>query len=231
VSEKKVIVCLANSWKNQDRCVAGIEWITGNPGNWIRPVTARDGHGVSFMERQIPGGREPAPLDILEIRLLAAQPAGHQVENWLLDPTRSWAKVGEWSWNDLRHLQDEPADLWGTGSSSGKGLNDRVIESVAMRLRSSLALIHVSALTLHVLDGGFQQVKREVRAIFKYHRTAYNLKVTDPICADYYLSRADGRYQLGDCYLTVSLAESFQGFCYKVVAAVLEPDDPSEVKR
>jgi hypothetical protein len=45
--------------------------------------------GVSFIERQLSGGREPAPLDILEIPLLTAQPTDYQTENWLLDPTSS----------------------------------------------------------------------------------------------------------------------------------------------
>jgi hypothetical protein len=220
--ETKLIVCLANSWKNQGRCVAGVEWINGHRGDWIRPVTLRDGHGVSLTERRLRDGREPAPLDIIAISLLVAQPAGHQAENWLLDPTFPWSKVGDWRWHDLGSLEDEPIDLWGIGVSSGKGVNDRVAEGSAASLTNSLALIRVRAPILHVLDGGFQQVRREVRAIFEYRRTTYNLKVTDPAYAQHYLSRDDGRYRLGDCYLTVSLAEPFLGFCYKVVAAILE---------
>lgn len=229
--ETKVIVCLANSWKNNDRCVAGVELVDDNPGDWIRPVSARDGHGVSFTERELSDGGDPAPLDILEIPLLTAQPKDHQTENWLLDPTGWWSKMGEWHWDDLVDLKDTPADLWGTGDSSGKGTNDRVAESAATSLTSSLALVRVRSLELHVLDGGFQQVKREVRAIFRYRRATYDLKVTDPTYRDEYLSRGDGYYRLGACYLTVSLAEPFYGFCYKVIAAILEPGGPPRENR
>jgi hypothetical protein len=228
VSEKKVIVCLANSWKHSDRCVAGVEWVDGHRGDWVRPVSARDGHGVSFLERQLSGGGDPAPLDILQISLLAAQPAGYQAENWLLDPASSWSKLGECRWNNLGLLEDTPDDLWGTGGSSGKGVNDRVDAIAAVGLSNSLALVRVNAPVLHVLDGGFQQVKREVRASFRYRGVAYNLKVTDPTYVNNYLVRGDGLYQLGDCYLTVSLTEPFLGFCYKVIAAVIEPGGPGE---
>lgn len=220
---EKVIVCLANSWKHHDRCVAGVELVKDSPRDWIRPVSARDGHGVSFEERELSGGGDPAPLDVLKIPLLAAQPADYQTENWLLDPDSWWSKIGEWSWGDLRYLEDKPADLWGTGDSSRKGENDRVAESAALNLTNSLALIRVKELELHVLDGGFRQVKREVRAIFKYRRVTYDLAVTDPAYRDEYLSRDDGHYRLGTCYLTVSLTEPFHEFCYKVIAAIFEP--------
>ncbi|MEU7982856.1 hypothetical protein AB0B63_30530 [Micromonospora sp. NPDC049081] len=229
--ETKIIVCLANSWKNHGRCVAGVELINGRPRAWIRPVSARDGHAVDLTELELFGGGDPAPLDILKVPLLTAQPKGHQTENWLLDPTRWWSKIGEYHWSDLVNLKDKPVDLWGTGDSSGKGTNDRVAESAAMYLTSSLALIRVRELELHVFDGGFGQVKREVRAIFRYGQATYNLAVTDPVYRDEYLSRDDGRYQLGACYLTVSLAEPFHGFCYKVVAAVLGSGVPPEGNR
>ena len=221
--ETKVVVCLANSWKHHDRCVAGIEWVNGDPRDWIRPVTTRDGHGVSFNERRLPDGGEPKPLDIIQIPLVIARPTGYQTENWLLDPTRSWSKVGELPWIDLENLEDAPADLWGSISLAP--------ETAAMSVTNSLALVRIRAPILHVLDGGFQQVRRELRVIFKYRRATYNLKVTDPDYVNYYLSRNDGRYRLSDCYLTVSLTEPFQGFCYKVIAAVLESGGPPEGNR
>jgi hypothetical protein len=224
----KVVVCLANSKKLGHRCVAGIELVRGNPRDWIRPVSARNGHAVSLAERELPGNEEPAPLDILRIPLLIAQPEGHQTENWLLNPDRRWTKTGELPWEDLEDLVDAPTDLWGKDDSSNKGENDRVAEDEALELTNSLALVFVKSLKLHVLTTYYQQKKREVRAIFKYRRVSYDLAVTDPRYTKAYLQAEDGHYPLGPCYMTVSLAEPVNGFCYKVIAAILEPEGPPE---
>jgi hypothetical protein len=37
----KRLVCLANSRKSGGRCIAGRELLTGNLGEWIRPVSDR----------------------------------------------------------------------------------------------------------------------------------------------------------------------------------------------
>ena len=34
----------------------------------------------------------------------------------------------------------------------------------------------------------------------------------------------DGRYRLGECCLTISLGEPYQGAVYKLIAAIIEPD-------
>lgn len=46
--------------------------------------------------------------------------------------------------------------------------------------------------------------------------------VTDPRIERAYLAKADGDYPFGECYLTVSLGEPFNEYCYKLVAAVIE---------
>jgi hypothetical protein len=46
--------------------------------------------------------------------------------------------------------------------------------------------------------------------------------VTDPIVERRYLAGEDGQYQLGECYITVSLGEPYQEYCYKLVAALLQ---------
>ena len=39
-----------------------------------------------------------------------------------------------------------------------------------------------------------------------------------------YLAQPDGNYEIGECYLTVSLGEPFGDACYKLIAAVIELD-------
>jgi hypothetical protein len=43
-----------------------------------------------------------------------------------------------------------------------------------------------------------------------------------------YLARDDGRYQIGECFATISLGEPHEGYCYKLVAALITPDSATE---
>jgi hypothetical protein len=59
------LICLANSWKHGDRCIAGINPTTGQ---WIRPISALENGQIPPHIRLIQQ-REPALLDILEVPL------------------------------------------------------------------------------------------------------------------------------------------------------------------
>lgn len=144
------IACLANSRKLAGRCVAGKEWAAGATGAWIRPVSAREFEEVSEYERQYEDGSDPRVLDIMNVPLISAKPKSYQPENWLLDPNFYWEKQGRLAWSDMASLADAPPLLWKNASSSGNGSNDRVLESEAAALGSSLNLIHVTDLKLHV---------------------------------------------------------------------------------
>jgi hypothetical protein len=85
------VICLANSWKHSDRCIAGIEI---NTGKWIRPVTSLDDGRIPRHVRLIDNS-EPAALDILEIPLAETGPNfGFASENRLILPG-TWRKIGK----------------------------------------------------------------------------------------------------------------------------------------
>ena len=90
----KRIVCLANSRKEGDRCIAGKELLAdGSPGGWVRPVSDREDEAVNASERQYEDGSEPHLLDAIDVPVRQARPKGHQQENWLLDPDRRWRRI------------------------------------------------------------------------------------------------------------------------------------------
>ena len=217
------IVCLANSRKMQGRCVAGRELNAGVVGSWIRPVSDRPTEEVSEYERQYQDGSDPRVLDIIDVPLIESRPKDYQQENWLLDPQLYWVKTGTLPWEDLFSLQDRRGPLWINGNSSYNGLNDRIPLAQAIGLRSSLKLIHVRNLELKVSAPGeaFGNTKRRVQARFAFDGMDYWLWVTDPIAERQYLAESDGEYAVGEAYLTISIGEPYQDYCYKLVATVI----------
>jgi hypothetical protein len=219
----KRLVCLANSRKLSGRCIAGKELT----GAWVRPVSDRPKQEVSEEERQYNDGSDPRVLDIMDVPMKYHLPNSYQSENWLLDPEQYWVLVRRAGWNDLNALADHPEGLWVNESSSSVGLNDRVEHGSAERLTSSLYLIRPEKVMLRVFAPGadFGNPKRRVQADLWYGRVNYRLWITDPLVEQTYLARKDGNYQVGECFATVSLGERHDdGYCYKLVAALITPD-------
>jgi len=223
MSMTRRIVCLANSRKMQGRCVAGRELNAGVAGSWIRPVSDRPTEEVSEYERQYQDGSDPRVLDIIDVPLIEARPKDYQQENWLLDPQLYWVKAGRLRWEDLSSLQDRRGPLWINPYSSYNGLNDRIPLVQAIGLHSSLKLIHVGDLELKVFAPGeaFGNTKRRVQAKFTFDGMEYWLWVTDPIAERRYLPESDGEYAVGEAYLTISIGEPYQDYCYRLVATVI----------
>ena len=219
----KRIVCLANSRKLHGRCVAGREWIGGRAGRWIRPVSDREHQEVSEYERQYEDGSDPRVLDVIDIPVLEPRPASFQTENWLLDPEYYWEKVGRLSWFDLPVLVDPVAPLWLDGHSTYHGRNDKIPLELADSVGDSLKLVHIDDLQLSVFKPGeaFGNTKRRVQGRFSHAGSWYSLWVTDPVYERQYLAKLDGKYQVDECFLTVSLGEPYGGAVYKLIASII----------
>jgi hypothetical protein len=224
----KMLVCLANSYKGGERCVAGVE-IGDGSHRWVRPVSNRSGHGVSTGERQYPGGIEPQVLDIIFVPLLAHRPHGFQRENWLLDPTIRWRKAGRFGWGELGTLEDHPESLWVNGNSTTHGINDRVPNVATQPVSDSLKLIQVDRVTIQVQSDPWSPGGHpSVRAQFAYAGAVYTLKVTDPDYKASFQAKGVGNHKLGKSFLTISLSEEYDdGASYKVVAAIIESPGPN----
>lgn len=223
----KQLVCLANSRKLSGRCIAGKEFIDGQAGPWLRPVSARPSEEVSEEERQYSDGSDPRVLDVMRVPLLEPCPKLYQAENWLLDPDSYWELVGRVSWDEIKVMADAPPILWINDSSTIRGRNDRVTLADAGQFDCSLCLLNLPMLTIRVFVPGadFGNPKRRVQAAFEYKSIEYRLWVTDPVIEREYLAKSDGVYAVGECCVTVSLGEPDKdGFCYKLVAALITPN-------
>ncbi len=163
-------------------------------------------------------------LDIIDIPLQRHQPGDYQQENWLLDPKYYWRKVAKYPWNDLKKLSEKGGTLWQNEYHTKKGLNDRIPLDQAKDESSSLKLVHVDKLRLNVFAPGeaFGDSKRRVQGQFRFAYHQYALWVTDPDIERAYLKRKDGNFNLGECFLTISLGEPYDSYCYKLIAGVME---------
>jgi hypothetical protein len=138
-----VVLCLANSKKLNERCVAGIDVRTGD---WVRPVSRSGDHGaVPFRERQIESS-EPQPLDLIEMDLAHDGPTGfdycHARENRWINPT-PWRKFGRATAADLeRYCCTEEVVLHG----GVKFTRPDVIEVKPLAQRHTLELRRVNQL-------------------------------------------------------------------------------------
>lgn len=227
MSYVKTIVCLANSRKMSGRCLAGKEIDPkGRFGGWIRPVSDRATQEISEEERRFENGDDPKLLDVIEIQMRGPLPHAHQSENHLIDSRYYWVKRSTVTWDEVRSAVDQVnGPLWADGYNSYNGLNDRIPESQTADLGSSLLLIEPQDLVITVASEGaeFGNPRRKVRARFTLNGSDYTIAVTDPVVEREYLARENGEYPIEAALLCVSIGEPFQGYCYKLAAAIIYP--------
>ena len=207
------IICLANSWKEGGRCVAGIDTATGR---WVRPVSSAE-HGQLSLEQssvmQNGRSRQIEPLDIVDFGQLQPAPLIGQPENFRLG-TVAPRYAGKSAIEALRvHADQRPFLLYGTGSS--------VAETDARRVQASLCLIRVERPVFRVNPTN----QRQLRVGFTHSDTQYDLPVTDT-STWVELARIDPEgYSNGVWYLTVSLGVPWNGRMYKLVACGLAENE------
>ncbi len=222
--EVRRILCLANSRKLSGRCVAGREIVNTQPGAWIRPVSNREHQEVSWEERHYEDGSDPRVLDVIAVPLVEARPHLFQQENWLLDTNFYWRKIDRLDWTRLQAFVEPEGPLWVNAQSSFSGTNNRVSLAQAEHLPNSLRLIRVAGARLEVLRPGaqFGNQKKRVEAEFVHEGIQYRLRVTDAVYERRYRAMDEGHYDIGECCLCISLGEPFEGYAYKLIAALIE---------
>ncbi|MBY3468660.1 hypothetical protein HFN80_32555 [Rhizobium laguerreae] len=226
----KTIVCLANSRKHAGRCIAGKVLEGREAGTWVRPVSGRSSGELSLSDRTYKDGVSAALFDIITVSMKAPAPHPFQTENHLIDDGFFWTNLGKASWHQIGKLIDNfTGPIWEDVSSSYNGKLDRVPENSAAHavacFGSSLTLIEVDNLDIIVQVEGaeFNNPSRHVRGDFTYGGNSYRMMITDPDIESEFFARTNGSYHVGEALLCISLGEAYNGFAYKLIAAVFRP--------
>jgi hypothetical protein len=203
------IICLANSLKGNERCVAGI-----NPkiGQWIRPVSQSGEGALDFKTRNI-GGKEPQILDVLNIPIQGLGPDyGCQPENRLI-ANGNWIKAGKISSDKLLIYCENNVPLL---HNDERRIPQTFFDIVSKTNWKSLQLVQVSNIQFFT-----KQWPERVQylSLFEFNQNRFKIPVTDPQI----LSKLNQNETISsNCIITVSLTSPYRGYCYKLVAGVIE---------
>ncbi|WP_414623890.1 dual OB domain-containing protein [Calothrix sp. CCY 0018] len=215
------IICLANSWKNGERCIAGINIDTKK---WIRPVSSlnpKDGkvpRSVRLIE-----GKEPALLDVLDIPLENNGPDfGFESEN---------ITIGSGKWQLVERVQ--PTDLLEYCHNysyilhnSNKYVTVSSLQSLPFQERRTLELVYATKFS--VKEDELQNGKWKGTLITDTGLQLTETRITDPV----FVERLKSSYRPHNpCLVSVSLGMPYKPPtwgkddpypCWKLIAGVIE---------
>ncbi len=209
-------VCLANSYKEGGRCLAGIQLdrknspIIGYLGpKWIRPIYPNE-HG------EIPKDlvAHIHLLDVIEIESDANSHLGYQSENVLFNQ-HSIEKMGTFpvaGLNDL--IETERPKIFGN-------LGKAIAADQIHLLKYSLMLVRVLDFRVFKKPHEDKLAKPQIRMVFIYKRTEYEFPVTDPVFLDRYRQNQDCLAGVRELFLTLSVGLPFEDWHYKLIAGVM----------
>lgn len=213
-------ICLANSKKYGERCIAGIEINlnkekgsyrivrNGDAPRWIRPVSnSEHGEVAADLVDSI------SLNDVVELDIISENPKGYQCENMLFDPKSikkvNKIKLSESALNNL--VNNTQATLFG---NKGKAIPEDSIGTVDC----SITFIKVENPEVYVRT---DYNKPQIRIKFIYHSVNYDLPVTDLNFIAEYNKNNNVITSDKKVYLTISLGVEHQAWYYKLVAGVV----------
>lgn len=218
-------LCLANSEKHRGRCVAGVRLDTGG---WIRPVQTRDGGAIHQSQYTTESGEEVQPLDSVRLHLRRPSPKYHQPENWVISKDTSWELL------ETELQKPQSIALNAALQRSGEIFRTTENRIAKAELREtfstqSLTLIQPQDIEFYVNKRDKRSNQPRIRFNFDGHD--YDFPITDPNWRNQVSGEQPGVLPTADdinggqsLLLTISLGEAYEGWCYKIVAALLTVD-------
>jgi hypothetical protein len=217
------LICLANSYKWRNRCLAGLR-VDG--GGWIRPVSDKEHGELEYSQYRLADHSEPHLLDVVRVGLSRRQPLPHQPENWLTDHS-AWRLLERPASTDralvvAAAVRREPLLFGNTG---------RWVPEAQFRgrpARESLVLVEPAGIRWRT-EFNTYELRNMPRVLFQLGGISHDLPLTDPAYAGPLQRREEGDYGSADLGIpedstilfTISLGDPLDGICYKLIAAVV----------
>ena len=218
---RKLFICLANSKKYGERCVAGIEIVQKDNGKfgllleqekpkWVRPVT-RSEHG-SIPEDWV---KEMHLMEVYEVKAHCPCPEGYQKENFFFAAN---------SFKKLLHIEEQKAVLERIIETNrpflfhnrGKAISHERVEAVD----HSLVLVRAEQAEVYgKKHREWQLPKMRIKFLYKSH--PYDLPITDIAFLERYQTNPSIIEQAEAVYITVSLSINVDGWHYKLAAGII----------
>ena len=215
----KYFICLANSYKHGGRCIAGIEVVPMPDGQltimrhddgrprWIRPVSMAE-------NGEIPNQLAQDVKLLSLVKLTDVMPCPNKAHTEDVHCSRMECCPYNYESNDdfLSQLIDPVHQA--VFYFRGKAIPATMIN----RLDYSLMLICPEKACAYIDE---EREKSKYRIKFTYYGSNYDFPITDPYFLETFKKNPDRYTDLKGAYLTLSLGLEFEGFHFKLVAAVL----------
>lgn len=209
-------VCLANSFKEGGRCLAGIELDSNNNPifanshpKWVRPICNTlhgevHTHLVSHLKT----------LDIIEIETTKHPDViNYQSENVFFN--ENWIDViGRYDNNQLNSLCDDRDLIFG---NRGKAVSEEKI----CNMRYSLMFIKINQFEVIEKSYNDSPNRSKTRLVFLFKDNKYDLPITDPVFLHRYQLNPDYLSDHNQLFVSLSLSVEWLGWYYKLIAGIL----------
>lgn len=193
----KQVVILTKSTKRGGFCVAGID---AHSGEWVRLTSSDEwSHGaLTETHMTYEDGTACAILDLVEVELLRANPVPHQPENFLINETKKFRKLGTWTLQQV--LQAHPAeDVSFAFVNTEKALNEQQMAEADR----SLLLLRTRWLRINHYSDTPGKVKTKATFVLNEADWYRYISVTDP---EYY--DVPDKTEVKPAYLVISLPDA-----------------------
>lgn len=219
----KYFICLANSYKHGGRCIAGIEitfdangkpFIAHHPDGrpvWIRPVSDTPDEAIPTEIAQ-----NIKMFSVIKLTDVVPCPKKAHVE----DVRYSQMECRHGSFTPNNQLLQLCLDKKHQNIFyyQGKAVSAQMVE----RLDYSLMLIKPDEAEAYIDES---REKSKYRMRFSYYGMHHDFSITDPVFLEAFRANPELSTDLKDVYLALSLGMEFEGFHFKLVAAVIQIKD------
>ena len=221
----KYFICLANSYKRNGRCIAGVEvtisqdyhWkiVRNNDGSphWVRPIDQHTEYG-----EVLEGEARYIPL-LSVVRLSEVIPCPHESHS-----------------EDVNYMHMIAIGMIKNNREVLEQLSDNVHYEVFYTKELAIspevyAKGNYSLMMIHPENIQFQEDLTKNRAryrmLFTYHGTNYDFSITDPVFYEQTALQPQLLSSLKDVYLTLSIGLEYEGRHHKLIAGLIIPSDMS----